>query len=207
MMNSEEINKMKKRSTTMLKILNIVTWGAGIFLFALIILLIWSVFLPQEAFHAEKGVDQWEFGVSPFANISFNSLVSFTILQGLSTDMFEAKTAYIIFTLFNTVTSMVVFLYGITQVKNMLLSVIDSHTPFMSENAVRLRNLSFVMIGYGLLGGLLVNVAIILFVTHIFSMNPLNINFSGLIIGVLLLILSQIFKYGAYLQEEVDTTL
>src|SRR5690554_5384170 len=122
MMNTEDIKKMKKRSTTMLKILNVITWGAGILLFVLIVLLIWAIFLPQEAFHAEKGIFQWELGVSPFGNISFNSLVSFTILQGLSTDMFEAKTAYIIFTLFNTVTALVVFLFGITQVKNMLLS-------------------------------------------------------------------------------------
>lgn len=102
---------------------------------------------------------------------------------------------------------MVVFLYGLKQIKNVLQSITYSYTPFTIKNAKSLKKLSFIIIGYALLGDLIVNLLITLFVTDIFSVDISIFNILGLIIGVLLLIISQIFLHGAYLQEEVDTTL
>src|SRR5699024_4333277 len=133
--------------------------------------------------------------------------VPFSILQPLSTDMFQAKAAFLTFILFSIFIFILVLLYGVKHVKNILLSITEDHTPFLNHNVTRLRNLAYVIISYALVRYFIVNLAIILFVTHIFRINLMNVSLSGLMVGFLLSIGSQIFRYGAYLQEEYDTTL
>lgn len=206
-MNIEAIKKIRSRSKNTLKLMNFISWGAIILLVVSIGLLIWASFLPQEAFHAEKGVANWSLNFAISEQGSANTIVPFSVLQPLSTDMFQAKSAFITFYLFSILTFILALLYGVKLVKSILLSISDNHTPFTNQNAIRFRNLALVIIGYSLLGDIIVNIAIVLFVTHIFNINLMNISLSGLIIGSLLLIVSQIFRYGAYLQEEFDTTL
>jgi len=188
----------------MLKVLNIITWGAYILLLAAVVVIIWASFLPQEVFHAERGVAYWLIRIDEAAQRAY---IPFNILQAPSTDRIQAKSAFIIFTLFNSLIFMVVFLYGLKQIKNILQSITYSYTPFTIQNANRLKKLSFIIIGYALLGDLIINLLITLFVTDIFSVDISIFNILGLIIGALLFIISQIFLHGAYLQEEFDTTL
>lgn len=205
--NTKAINKMKSRSKAIFWIMRFLTWGIGILLLVSIGLITWASFLPQDMFEATKGISHWSLSIAISEQGSFSVTVPFTILQGLNTDMFQAKAAFLTFTLVSILTFLLVFLYGVIQVKNILWSITEAYTPFTSQNAIRLRNLAFIIIGYSLLGNLIVNMAMVIFVTNIFIINLVNISISGLIIGSLLLIISQIFRYGAYLQKEYDTTL
>lgn len=188
----------------MVKVLNAITVGACIILIALLIVIIWASFLPQDIFHADRGVAHWLIRIDESAQ---SALIPFEILQPISTERFQAKSAFIFYTLFKTLIFMVVFLYGLKQIKNILQSIAFSYTPFTIQNAKWLKRISFIIIGYALFGDLIVNLLITLFVTGIFSIAISIFNILGLIIGVLLLIISQVFLYGAYLQEEFDTTL
>jgi len=204
-MNTNTIEHIQNRSTTMLKVLNVINWGAIIIFLLLIVNIIRAGFFPAESFHVEQGVANWSMRTDK-SNITF--LIPFSILQPLSSEMFEAKSAYITYSLFNTLTFMFVLLYGIKQVKDILYSIINSYTPFTIANTTRLRNLAFGIIGYGLFGKLIVNLSVALFVTQIVSITIFEIfNIFSIISGILLLIISHIFKYGVYLQEESDTTL
>lgn len=207
-MHTEAINQIKKRSTTILKVLNVITWIIIIFFAIYIGLVIWAGFLPAESFHAKSGVAYWSINVNMFGTSGLSTRIPFSILQSFRPEIFQAKTAFIIFTLFSTFTLLPVLLYGIKQVKCILETFIDSYTPFTLSNSNKLRNLAFTIIGYGLFGKLIVNLAVALFVTHRVSITFFEI-FDIFIImcGALVFIISHIFKYGAYLQEEVDTTL
>lgn len=204
---AEGIDRIKNSSRNLLKVIKFVNMSLVFILLALLGGLIWASFLPQEAFHAERGGADWLLSLDISGKASFFASVSFNILQPLDPSMFQAKTAYITFFSTSIFIFFLVLLYGIKQVEKILLSITEHHTPFTNQNAMRLRKLAFIIIGYYLLGDLIVNIAMICFVTHIFHINLMNIGLSGLIIGALLLIISQIFRYGAYLQEEFDTTL
>ncbi|WP_158702653.1 DUF2975 domain-containing protein [Paenibacillus faecalis] len=206
-MNPDVLKQIKMRSNKIMTFMNLIIGGTIVFIVAAIGLLIWASFVPQESFQAEKGVAHWLLSVKISDHLSFSSIVPFSILQPLSTDRFQAKTAFITFLLSRMLIFMPVFLYGLKQIKNILLSITDTHTPFAVQNATRFRNLSYAVIGYSLLGNLILNLSIIIFVTNIFSIQLTNISLTGLMIGLLLMIVSHIFRYGAYLQEEYDSTL
>lgn len=205
-MKTDVLNQIKNRVKKIMIIINLIMGGTIVFVVASIGLIIWASFLPQESFQAVKGVAHWLLSVSISDRFSFSTIVPFSILQPLSTDMFHAKTAFITFHLFRVIIFIPVFLYGLMQIKNILRSITDAHTPFTVQNAMRIRNLSYVVIGYSLLGNLIISLSNVIFVTKIFSISP-SISITGFIIGSLLLIVSHIFRYGAYLQEEFDTKL
>lgn len=206
-MNTEAILQIKRRSRKILTFVNLLIWGACILTLIGIGLLVWASFLPKESFTAEQGIALWSLSVDQNSGGGFFLTVPFRILQPLSPNMFEAKTAFIVYLSSWMITFVSVLLYGMKQVRTILGSIVNSHTPFMRENANSFKKLAVAVIGYSLLGDLILNLAMVLFVTGIFNITLSNISISGLVIGLLLLIVSQIFSYGAYLQEEVDTTL
>ncbi|WP_234032663.1 DUF2975 domain-containing protein [Paenibacillus faecalis] len=87
------------------------------------------------------------------------------------------------------------------------LSLSIPQAPIFLAKAVRLRRLGIVVILYSLLAKLVLNILICLLVTGFFSINLGGISLIGIIIGILVLFVSEIFKYGALLQEEHDSTL
>lgn len=204
---TDRLNELRSNSKKMILIFKILKWGAILLSLSSIFLLIWATFLPQQDFYAEKGVAHWSLSVSLFEGSAFSAIIPFSILQPLSLDMFQAKTAFITYFLFRILISFPAFLYGVIQMEKIMLSILNIHTPFSTEIARRLRKISYVIITYALIGNLVINITIAIFVTHIFHINPLNISISGVIVGILILIISHIFFYGTYLQEEFDTTL
>lgn len=198
---------MKNRAKNTSVILNVVYWVLIVLLLAILCLLIWAGFLSADKFHAEKGWDNWVLNIALTDGSSFFIAIPFKLLQPNGQNVIQAKAAFISVLLFSVLPFILVMLYGIKQVNNILLSITYNHTPFIIKNARRIRNLAFLIMGYSLFGHLLVNIAMIFTVTHIFSINITNISLSGFIIGFLILIISQIFQYGTYLQEEYDTTL
>jgi hypothetical protein len=86
-------------------------------------------------------------------------------------------------------------------------NMLSGSSPFILANAARLRRLGIAVILYSLLAKLVLNILICLVVTHIFSINLGGISLIGIIIGILVLFVSEIFRYGALLQEEHDLTI
>ncbi|MGV2881433.1 DUF2975 domain-containing protein [Paenibacillus taichungensis] len=182
-------------------------WGGIGLLFALVCFKLWIGLKPQELFSAEKGIAHWFFSV-PLSDTMTNSvMLPFTYFQPINPDMFDAKTAYLVVSLTNTTLIFITYIYSIGQIRNIIGSILSGSSPFNQANATRLKKLGIVVILYSLLAKLVLNILICLFVTRIFSINLGGISLIGIIIGILVLFVSEIFKYGVLLQEEHDSTL
>ncbi|WP_194287471.1 DUF2975 domain-containing protein [Gracilibacillus oryzae] len=206
-MSTTEIKRIKSKVKTNSKYVSLITWIVMIYFVFSVVMLIRAAFLPEEAFTATPGLIFWQITIPINAGFSFNINIPMEVLPNYEPERFQAKAAFITYHSIYLLTYTSVLLYGIRQLTYILWSITDGHTPFTINNSVRLRNIAFAAIGNALLAGHIATICISIFVTQIFSMNILNISFSGLIIGSLLLVISQIFRYGAYLQEQYDTTL
>ncbi|ADU32090.1 DUF2975 domain-containing protein [Evansella cellulosilytica] len=206
-MSTDLLKQIRGKSRKMLLVINVIKWGGVVLFIAAMGLLIWASFSPAEAFVAEKGVAHWSVSASIFGQGMFRAIIPFSILQPLTIDMFQVKAAFITFFLFRTLTFFPLFLYGVVQLQKIFYSIRETNTPFSAEIASRLRNISYVIILYALIADLFINIAITTFVTNILYIDLLNVSISGLTVGVLVLIISHIFRYGSYLQDEFDTTL
>jgi len=75
------------------------------------------------------------------------------------------------------------------------------------KNVKRLKKLAYTIIIYSVVVDLLSSLLCSIFVTKIYNLDLSNIHLSGVLIGWLIIIISDIFKYGVFLQKEFDTTL
>lgn len=104
---------------------------------------------------------------------------------------------------------LIMILFVLQQLKKILKNVVDAK-PFAKENAK-----SIMYTGYIVIAGSVIVPVIKAFmvnkIVHAFDISNVNvvytINTEILILGILLLLLSAIFNYGAYLQQEYDTTI
>ncbi|KOP66968.1 hypothetical protein AMS62_18275 [Bacillus sp. FJAT-18019] len=192
-----------KRMHTALKI---GYWGGIGLLIAFVCFNIWIGLKPQELFSAEKGIMHWFFSVPLSDTVTKSVMVPFTYFQPINPDKFDAKKAYLVVSLTNTVLVFWAYLYSIGKIRLIIGSILSGISPFSLANAARLRRLGIAVIFYSLLAKLILNILICLLVTRIFSINLGSISLIGIIIGILVLFVSEIFKYGALLQEEHDST-
>ncbi|VTR56730.1 Protein of uncharacterised function (DUF2975) [Actinobacillus pleuropneumoniae] len=193
-----------KRMHTALKI---GYWGGiGLFI-AIVCFNLWIGLKHQELFSAEKGIAHWFFSVPLSDTVTKSVMVPFTYFQPINPDMFNAKNAYLVVSLTQAMLVLFAYIYSICQIRYIIGSILSGSSPFSLANATSLRRLGIVVILYSLLAKLVLNILICLFVTRIFSINLGGISLIGIIIGILVLFVSEIFKYGALLQEEHDSTL
>jgi hypothetical protein len=104
---------------------------------------------------------------------------------------------------------LILILLVLSQLRIILKNVVNEN-PFAEKNAKSIKNIGYVIIASSLVmpvtKAFLINKII-----HAFNLSNVNvvytINIEVLIIGILLLLVSAIFNYGAYLQQEYDTTL
>ncbi|SDE18936.1 Protein of unknown function [Bacillus wiedmannii] len=102
-----------------------------------------------------------------------------------------------------------VLLFIIMQLKR-IVHFARNKQPFSKSCIKHIRYLAYGVIIYSLTSGLLGNIWELLLVRTLQlskTVISLNFNFGMMIVGFLILFLSHIFKYGAYLQEEYDSTL
>lgn len=95
------------------------------------------------------------------------------------------------------------------QIRDILKTVITG-TPFEAKNSKRILNIGAILIGFSITFNVLIS-AILMNIIDTLSIRDINIS-SGvdmfmLFAGIFLIILSGVFKYGAFLQNEYDTTL
>ncbi|HPJ76471.1 MAG TPA: DUF2975 domain-containing protein [Clostridia bacterium] len=104
---------------------------------------------------------------------------------------------------------LILILLVLSQLKIILKNVVNKN-PFAEKNAKSIKNIGYVIMASSLVmpvtKAFLINKII-----HAFNLSNVNVvytvNIEVLIIGILLLLVSAIFNYGAYLQQEYDTTL
>ena len=104
---------------------------------------------------------------------------------------------------------LILILLVLGQLRIILKNVVNEN-PFAEKNAKSIKNIGYVIMASSLVmpvtKAFLINKII-----HAFNLSNVNVvytvNIEVLIIGILLLIVSAIFNYGAYLQQEYDTTL
>lgn len=104
---------------------------------------------------------------------------------------------------------LIVLLFITLQIKR-ILQFTRNKQPFSKGCIKRIQYLAYGVIIYSLIIGLLGNIWDFLLVRTLQlsqTVISLNFNLEMMIMGFLLLFLSHIFKYGAYLQEEYDSTL
>ena len=205
------ISIVKGKAVLLKEILSLIYYG-GIAIFVIIMCLtIAASFLPAERFSAEKGGAHWYLTVAISGTIpaepKFSIGIPFSVLSGVTTEFFNAKCAFFTFIIPFILFFFPTLIYGAKQLHEILISMINNHTPFTVENGNRLKKLSYIIIGYSLLAKPLINILMSVFIRPGFSLDFSNINLSGVLVGFLLLLISDIFNYGVYLQQENDATL
>jgi|GEM_PF-332606 len=91
-----------------------------------------------------------------------------------------------------------------------ILKTVSTGTPFEAKNSKRILNIGATLIGFSIAFNVFISF-ILMNIVDTLDIKDLQIT-SGVdmfmfFTGILLIILSGIFKYGAYLQNEFDTTL
>jgi len=205
-MSQENIRKIKKRASIIRKAINVILFLGVILSFAALIVSAFLLFASPDKFNAVKGNLDWSINYSLTNGSHFFINIPFTLMQPLNSNMFSAKYAVITsFVIIFLRTALI--LYGINQVANILKSTANDITPFVLENVQRLKKLAYSIITYSVATDTLSNLLYSVFVTKISSINLSNIHLSGVLIGGLIFVIADIFKYGVFLQQEFDTTL
>ncbi|MEG7927972.1 DUF2975 domain-containing protein [Bacillus cereus] len=91
-----------------------------------------------------------------------------------------------------------------------IVQFVRNKQPFSKSCIKHIQHLAYGVIIYSFIIGLLDNIWGLLLVRTLQlskTVISLNFNFGMMIMGFLILFLSHIFKYGAYLQDEYDSTL
>lgn len=85
-------------------------------------------------------------------------------------------------------------------------SLSESRTPFSSQLFYSIKHIGKVLILYGAFSNLAFSILLSLFVTGILYFNN-PINFTIILLGLVLYVVSEVMEYGLALQVEVDETL
>ncbi len=199
-MNESNYVKYKNLSRYLYKIINLLFWLsiflAAIFFVVSIILLIIPIKSSLLLSPSNNSIS-----LSPDNIIRFN-------LENISVNLMSLKEVFIYsFFSFSIVS---IFLAFITkQLKYIFFNVINNE-PFNENNSK-----SILFIGYSVIIGAIVfpisKAIVIDKIINGFNFSNVNvvysINIEGIFIGILLIILSSIFHFGSYLQNEHDSTI
>lgn len=140
-------------------------------------------------------------------HISPDNIIQFEISTG---DISNASIGEIYSYMFAGITLfLILFLLVLSQLRVILKNVVNEK-PFAEKNAKSIMNIGYVVMA----GSIVIPITkafLINKIIHAFNLSNVNvvytINVEVLIIGILLLLVSAIFNYGAYLQQEYDTTI
>jgi hypothetical protein len=199
-MNVPYLLKYHKTAKVMSKILNVCYWiffSLTVFSF---LLFVGSKFFPT-------GFAPISLNSNGTLSISPDQIIQFRI----PAKDFDGVNLNSIFSSFLVAVSFALLLITniLKQLKDILKNVVDN-APFHEKNAKNILHIGYTFIA----GSVCVPVSkayVINKIIHAFDLNNMKavytVNVELLFIGILLILLSAIFHYGAYLQQEYDTTL
>lgn len=99
------------------------------------------------------------------------------------------------------------FIFVLFFVKRILDRTLNGHSPFIRETEKDLRKISLILIVVALFKNTLYYGLLEKFLFHSLSFRFPDISFEILAMGILALVLSEIFQYGIGLQDEADMTI
>ncbi|MEL1135104.1 DUF2975 domain-containing protein [Desulfitobacterium sp. THU1] len=205
-MRKDDLLRIKARAGLIHMFVTIAFLIGAVVLIAGLLGLLFLIFASPERFAAVKGTIDWSLTFAVNESSNFYMSVPFKIIQPLDSSMFSAKYALIAY-LFSFLLSFGLILYGIRQVENIATSIMSNdETPFDMNNAKSLKRLAYSIIIYTLASDMLATLLCAL-VTKIFAFNVSFDFLPGVIIGLIVLLIADIFRYGVFLQNEFDTTL
>lgn len=206
-MSQDNMRIIKKRASSIQKVIKVILFIGVLLLFAALIIAVVLFFSASpERFKAVKGNLDWLMTYELGNDSSFDIYIPFKIIQPLDSNMFNAKYAFLTYLISRTLTNSII-LYGISQIANILNSIAKDITPFIMGNVKSLKRLAYSIIIYSVVVDILSTLLCSVFVTKMFYLDLSTIHLSGVLMGVLIFIIADIFKYGVFLQNESDTTL
>lgn len=199
MSNKPEMQKIKRYSNVLRKVMSVFYWVAVVAACGSLIAAVAIIFIPSSNFvFRNNGAGRLGF--------SLDGLISYDITeaaQGIS-----MKNVYITI-LFMSVLLLLLVAIVAKQLVHILKSV-ENDIPFVKENAKRISTVGVVLLLSSFLipafGFIVARSMIDLLKIQNISLNY-SVNIYLVLAGFLMLILSGIFRYGSYLQNEYDETI
>ena len=114
---------------------------------------------------------------------------------------------YLILGILKSILILLPFIFVLFFVKRILDRTLNGHSPFIRETEKDLRKISLILIVVALFKNTLYYGLLEKFLFHSLSFRFPDISFEILAMGILSLILSEIFRYGIGLQDEADMTI
>jgi len=212
---------MKERSVSLriLKFLFAVCWWGtiGISLLMVILLPVVAVTSPEKIDLSlvgfARGVDSSALTATTHEGLA--SIIEFKepvqVRLSLPADNWEPKWVYVLGGIVLGIAGAGLFLYFLKQFRE-IIQTVESGDPFVFENARRVRIIGLLILVGGFVGGLLETAGGIwadsMFVTEGFDLSTqIGLDFSTLISGLSIIVLSEIFRYGTQMREEQSLTV
>jgi len=198
MFNNDEMKRLKKCSHILRIMMDIIYRAMFIVACLSLIAAIAAIFMPDSFFTMYSiGTGKLEFIISS---------LKFDVTEAILGISMKDICITILFIAFSII---LLIVFGARKLARILRSV-DNDTPFKKENADRIRAIGMILILSSFL------VPAYDYIPAIMMMNLLKIkdislnysvNISLALAGILMFILSGIFRYGSYLQDEYDGTV
>lgn len=196
-----DVSRFSKRAAWALKLVNTCYWLSLVLIVLVFVLAVAVLFLPENVFN--------------LSNMHAEGL-SVEIVSGLVLNLGDANLAgsinfrpLVIPFIGSIFIGLMCFVKIFWELKNILKQVVQCQ-PFALENGNRMTAIASVLIGLSFLGPA-INELLLFRTIELFQLNNFSANFKIdfflLITGLLVLLLAEVFKYGAFLQTEYDETL
>lgn len=182
-----------------------------ILLFISIITTLATPLLPDTAITFEKGVREWFYSVNlpiGIGSAAFNIQHSIprTILQIKPIEMINVNAAIIIDSFIGAILLILLVNRGLKKLIDITNNISNGESPFQLKHVKSLRKFSLIIIIYSTLGNTILCILFSIFVTGFLNVT-FDFMWSGIFIGILGYIFSDISEYGLFLQDEYDATL
>jgi len=168
-------------------------------------------FVPDTAISFERGIREWAYSVDlPIgigsASLGIQGSIPKNILQFVPIDYINIPAAIVIAFLMSNLLPFILVIIGLKKMTDLTTDMLNKESPFQLKHVKSVRKLSYLILLYSTLGNTLLCILISLFVTDYFSVT-FDFAWSGILIGIMGYIFSDITEHGIFLQDEYDTTL
>lgn len=120
--------------------------------------------------------------------------------------MIHVSAAIIIDLIINLILLLIFVNIGLKKLMNLTNDLLNGNSPFQLKHIKSLRIFSFIIILYSTLKNTILCILFSIFVTGFISIT-FDFMWSGILIGMIGYIFSDIIEYGLFLQDEYDSTL
>jgi hypothetical protein len=198
---------IKKRARVFQIIMKLILVCGIVVLLATFFIAIVLLFASEERFNAVKGNLNWFVEYKINETKSLGVYIPYEIIQPLNENLLNSKSALITYLFSKSIIYIPLILYSVKQITDILSSIVNDKTPFIMDNTRRFTKLAYTIIIYSIVPDIIFSLLCWIFVTKRFLINLSTIQLSSILLGGFLLLFAELIKYGAFLQEEFDTTL